>query len=154
MPITLETLDDSTCVSIDGELTIYTVAELAGALLPQMGGAPRLMLDLSQVTEMDGAGLQLLAVIQREAENAGTALSVTGQSLAVTQALDCVSARVIAKRVSRTVIQIRDSGSCAVADVAAGAGPTGVAGEALLSLNAVRPNRSPKARVSPLAPPT
>ena len=80
MPITLETLDDSTCVSIDGELTIYTVAE--------MGGAPRLMLDLSQVTEMDGAGLQLLAVIQREAENAGTALSVTGQSLAVTQALE------------------------------------------------------------------
>jgi anti-sigma B factor antagonist len=53
-----------------------------------MGGAPRLMLDLSQVTEMDGAGLQLLAVIQREAENAGTALSVTGQSLAVTQALE------------------------------------------------------------------
>lgn len=88
MPITLETLDDSTRVSIDGELTIYTVAELAGALMPQMGGAPCLMLDLSQVTEMDGAGLQLLAVIQREAENAGTALSVTGQSLAVTQALE------------------------------------------------------------------
>jgi len=88
MPITIEPLDDGPCVSVAGTLTIYTVAELAGALLPQMGAAPRLMLDLSPVTEMDGAGLQLLAVIQREAENAGTALSVTGQSLAVTQALE------------------------------------------------------------------
>ncbi|AZF36915.1 STAS domain protein [Pseudomonas sp. R4-39-08] len=88
MPITCETLDDTARVGIDGELTIYTVAELASVLLPQMGVAPRLELDLSQVTEMDGAGLQLLAVIQREAGIAGTALSVTGQSQAVTQALE------------------------------------------------------------------
>ncbi|KMT52393.1 STAS domain-containing protein [Pseudomonas fildesensis] len=87
MPITSEILDDTVHVRIEGELTIYTVAELAGELLPQMGAAPRLELDLSQVTEMDGAGLQLLAVIQREAGIAGTALSVTGQSQAVTQAL-------------------------------------------------------------------
>jgi anti-anti-sigma factor len=87
MPITSEILDDAVHVRIEGELTIYTVAELAGELLPQMGAAPRLELDLSQVTEMDGAGLQLLAVIQREAGIAGTALSVTGQSQAVTQAL-------------------------------------------------------------------
>ena len=80
MPITTETVDDTARVRIDGELTIYTVAELAAALLPQMGAAPRLELDLSEVTEMDGAGLQLLAVIRREAGIAGTALSVTGQS--------------------------------------------------------------------------
>ncbi|MHA4969545.1 STAS domain-containing protein [Pseudomonas extremorientalis] len=93
MPITHETIDDTAHVGIDGELTIYTVAELAGALLSQMGAVPRLELDLSQVTEMDGAGLQLLAVIQREAGVAGTALSVTGQSQAVMQALQlCRSA--------------------------------------------------------------
>jgi len=93
MPITLEILDDTAQVGIDGELTIYTVAELAGALLPQMGAAPRLALDLSQVTEMDGAGLQWLAVVQREAGIAGTALRVIGQSQAVMQALQlCRSA--------------------------------------------------------------
>ncbi|MCP1463998.1 MULTISPECIES: lipid asymmetry maintenance protein MlaB [unclassified Pseudomonas] len=93
MPITTETLDDTAHVRIDGELTIYTVAELAAALLPQMGAAPRLELDLSEVTEMDGAGLQLLAVIRREAGIAGTALSVTGQSQVVMQALQlCRSA--------------------------------------------------------------
>lgn len=93
MPITSETLDGTASVGIDGELTIYTVTELAAALLPQIGAAPRLALDLSRVTEMDGAGLQLLAVIQREAGIAGTAVSVTGQSQAVTQALQlCRSA--------------------------------------------------------------
>jgi len=93
MPITTEVLDDTARVRIEGELTIYTVAELAAALLPQMGATPRLELDLSQVTEMDGAGLQLLAVLEREAGIAGTALSVTGQSQAVMQALQlCRSA--------------------------------------------------------------
>lgn len=42
MPITIETFDDTARVRIDGELTIYTVAELAGALLLQIGAAPRL----------------------------------------------------------------------------------------------------------------
>ncbi len=36
---------------------------------------------------MDGAGLQLLAVIRREAGISGTGLSVTGQSQVVMQAL-------------------------------------------------------------------
>jgi len=36
---------------------------------------------------MDGAGLQLLAVIEREAGINGTALSLTGQSQAVTHTL-------------------------------------------------------------------
>lgn len=87
MPITLDTFDGTTHVSIDGELTIYTVAELAAALLPQVGAAPRLALDLSQVTEIDGAGVQWLAVIRREAANNGTALSLAAQSPAVTQTL-------------------------------------------------------------------
>lgn len=93
MPITTEIFDDTARVRIDGELTIYTVAELAGALLSQIGAAPRLELDLLQVTEMDGAGLQLLAVIRREAGIAGRALRVTGQSQVVMQALQlCRSA--------------------------------------------------------------
>lgn len=85
MAITCETADDTARVGIDGELTIYTVAELAAALLPQVGAASRLELDLSGVTEMDGAGLQLLAVLQREAGINGTALSVVGKSQAVMQ---------------------------------------------------------------------
>ena len=87
MPITRETLDGTAHLVIDGELTIYTVAELAAALLPEMGATPRVQLDLSQVTEMDGAGVQLLAVVQREASAAGTVLTLTDQSQVVKQAL-------------------------------------------------------------------
>ncbi|SDT20672.1 STAS domain-containing protein [Pseudomonas fuscovaginae UPB0736] len=87
MSVTSEIVADTVRVGIDGELTIYTVAELAAALLPQMGAAACLELDLSQVTEMDGAGLQLLAVIEREAGLAGMALSLTDKSPTVTQTL-------------------------------------------------------------------
>ncbi|MGN2433547.1 STAS domain-containing protein [Pseudomonas syringae] len=85
MTISAETTDDTARVQIDGELTIYTVTELAARLLPQISSAARLEVDLSNVTEMDGAGLQLLAVIQREAEKNGTALHLTGQSKAVSE---------------------------------------------------------------------
>ncbi|MBN2978802.1 sulfate transporter [Pseudomonas fluorescens] len=87
MPIISETVEGIARVGIEGELTIYTVAELAAELLPQLGTAPRLELDLSQVTEIDGAGLQLLAVIHREATAGGTPVSLVGQSQAVTQTL-------------------------------------------------------------------
>ncbi|WP_017529025.1 STAS domain-containing protein [Pseudomonas fluorescens] len=87
MPITHETLDGAARVGIEGELTIYTVAELAAALLPRISTAPRLEVDLSEVTEIDGAGLQLLAVIRREAAVGGTPVSLVGQSQAITQTL-------------------------------------------------------------------
>ncbi|MEJ1228109.1 STAS domain-containing protein [Pseudomonas sp. CCNWLW56] len=88
MPLLFETEDDTTQVRIDGELTIYTAAELAAQLLPSLGNTPRVALDLSQITEMDGAGLQLLLMALREAPKAGTELTLTGRSKAVTETLE------------------------------------------------------------------
>ncbi|MDB6444861.1 MULTISPECIES: lipid asymmetry maintenance protein MlaB [Pseudomonas] len=88
MPLLFETEDDTTQVRIDGELTIYTAAELAAQLLPSLGNTPRMALDLSQITEMDGAGLQLLLMALREAPKAGTELTLTGRSKAVTETLE------------------------------------------------------------------
>ncbi|MBT2295623.1 MULTISPECIES: STAS domain-containing protein [Pseudomonas] len=87
MPLLYETQDDTAQVQIDGELTIYTVADLAAQWLPHLGATPRMALDLSQITEMDGAGLQLLLMVQREAPKAGTRLQITGQSKAVIETL-------------------------------------------------------------------
>ena len=64
-----------------------SAADLAAQWLPRLGATPRMAVDLSQVTEMDGAGLQLLLMVQREAPKAGTELTVTGQSKAVTETL-------------------------------------------------------------------
>ena len=87
MPLLYEIEDDTARVQIDGELTIYTAADLAAQLLPRLGATPAMALDLSQITEMDGAGLQLLLMIQREAPKAGIQLTVTDQSKAVTETL-------------------------------------------------------------------
>ncbi|KPX91700.1 hypothetical protein ALO64_00210 [Pseudomonas meliae] len=95
MPTPDDNQADATRVQIDGELTIYTVTELAARLLPQITGAARVEVDLSQVTEMDGAGLQLLAVIQREAGKTGTSLRMTGQSKAVTETFELCNPGVV-----------------------------------------------------------
>ncbi|AAO54448.1 MULTISPECIES: STAS domain-containing protein [Pseudomonas syringae group] len=95
MSTTAEHRDDIAHMQIDGELTIYTVTELAARLLPQIAGAARVEVDLSRVTEMDGAGLQLLAVIQREAGKTGTALHLTGQSQAVTETFELCNPGVV-----------------------------------------------------------
>lgn len=87
MPLLYEIEDDTAQVQIDGELTIYTAADLAAQWLPHLGATPHMALDLSQVTEMDGAGLQLLLMVQREAPKAGTQLTLTGRSNAVTETL-------------------------------------------------------------------
>ncbi|ROM70620.1 sulfate transporter [Pseudomonas brassicacearum] len=88
MPLLYETLDDTAQVHIDGELTIYTAADLAAQWLPRLGETPHMALDLSQITEMDGAGLQLLLMALREAPKAGTQLTLTGRSKAVTETLE------------------------------------------------------------------
>lgn len=74
--------------TIEGELSIYRAAELAQALnawLPAAAQAQgRVALNLSNVTEMDCAGLQLLLSAQRSA-----------QALAVPFLLDAASNAVI-----------------------------------------------------------
>ncbi|MCD5973339.1 STAS domain-containing protein [Pseudomonas quasicaspiana] len=87
MPLACEILNDTAHVSIDGELTIYTASDLSAQLLPRLGATPQMQIDLSQITEMDGAGLQLLIMVTREASKAGTALTLTGHSNAVLETL-------------------------------------------------------------------
>ena len=87
MPLVCEILNETAHVTIDGELTIYTAAELSAELLPRLGSTPQMQIDLSQITEMDGAGLQRLIMVTREASKAGTALTLTGHSKAVLESL-------------------------------------------------------------------
>jgi len=75
---------------IDGELTIYRAAELAGAMKAALaavadGGA--LELDLSEVAEMDCAGVQLLLAARRSAAESGRTLRLSGRSAAVDEVL-------------------------------------------------------------------
>jgi anti-sigma B factor antagonist len=76
----------STCLRIEGELTIYRAAELAEALkasLAQVPAGGALEIDLSGVTEMDCAGVQLLIAARRSTDESGRVLRLAGSSPAV-----------------------------------------------------------------------
>ncbi len=86
--VTIERDKDVCRLSIDGEMTIYTAAELKGKLLPALQGCTEAELDLSRVAEMDTAGLQLLVLLKREAAAAGGRFRFVSHSKDVLEVLD------------------------------------------------------------------
>ena len=83
--------DSAAPVRIDGELTIYQAAELKDALLAALAAADVLELDLSGVTELDTAGVQLLMVLKRAARAQGRTLRLLGHSPAVLEVFDLLN---------------------------------------------------------------
>jgi anti-anti-sigma factor len=77
-------------VALGGEMNIYTAREAADKLLPLVRDARSPALDLSQVTEFDCSGLQVLLVARREAEAAGKRMRINEASAAVRDALQLV----------------------------------------------------------------
>jgi anti-anti-sigma factor len=74
--------------AIEGEMTIYRAAELCAGLQAAMkAGDGDFALDLSGVTEMDTAGVQLLLAAGKSAEAARRALRLAGRSPAVDEVL-------------------------------------------------------------------
>ncbi len=60
--------------TVDGELTIMTIAEQNQRLQALLTGDTAVTVDLSGVTEVDTAGLQVLLLARREAERVGVTL--------------------------------------------------------------------------------
>ncbi|MGB0126061.1 MAG: STAS domain-containing protein [Rhodocyclaceae bacterium] len=75
-------------LEVEEELTIYHAAQLKEALLAGLSQGEALEVDLSQVAEIDSAGVQLLVLLKREAAAAGKRLSLVGHSPAVLSVLD------------------------------------------------------------------
>lgn len=75
-------------ITISEDMTIYTAAAQKPMLLDALGGCEELDLDLSQVSEMDTAGFQILLLTKREALKAGKTVRLTAHSKAVTDLLD------------------------------------------------------------------
>lgn len=75
-------------VSIAGTMTIYDAVADKRKLLDALDSAAEIEIDLSEVTEMDTAGVQLLAMAKREALRAGKALRLVAHSQASLDVLD------------------------------------------------------------------
>ncbi|MGI4721370.1 MAG: STAS domain-containing protein [Janthinobacterium lividum] len=80
--------DGTGLLRLSGELTIYHAAELKAALLPLADdGAHALVVDLSGVSDIDSAGLQLLLATRRTLAGRGASLRLDGCDGAVGEAL-------------------------------------------------------------------
>lgn len=73
---------------IEGEMSIYTAAELKSQLLPHLGQPGDVEIDLAEVRELDGAGLQLLMLVKREAVRVGATLRLSRHSPAVLEVFE------------------------------------------------------------------
>ena len=76
---------------LEGELTIYHAARLKEDLLGELGRCQSLTIDLSGVDEMDSAGLQIMLMLEREAEHAGKEFRFVGHSAAVIDVLETLN---------------------------------------------------------------
>ena len=88
MNITAKTKNGICRLAIEGEMTIYTALDTKPQLLRHLAKLKELEVDLSQVTEIDSAGLQLLCALKREASQAGVKLRIIEHSAAVIDVID------------------------------------------------------------------
>ena len=75
-------------LNIEGELTIYTAAETTERITAALAADSALDIDLSQVGEIDSAGLQLLIMAQRAAKALGRDVALVNHSTAVRECLE------------------------------------------------------------------
>jgi len=84
----MTTEDKVTHIEIKGELCIYTVASERAQLLDALDHGTDVEVDLSEVSEMDSAGMQLLVAAKREAALRNKTLRFSGHSPAVFDVLE------------------------------------------------------------------
>ncbi|MDY7572749.1 STAS domain-containing protein [Actimicrobium sp. CCI2.3] len=73
---------------IDGELTIYRADEIKSLLMAALAKPGDLELDLSGVSDIDTAGLQLLMLAKKTSLAGATALHLTRHSAAVAEVFE------------------------------------------------------------------
>ena len=73
---------------ITQDMTIYHALEQKAQLLDALNAGQTLELDLSQVVEIDTAGLQLLLLAKREANKAGKRMTLTAHSPVVRELIE------------------------------------------------------------------
>ena len=68
MPLYVRTSGEACRVRIDGEMNIYNAGEIKEGLIKAVADARDIALDLSGVSAIDTAGLQVLLLARREAQ--------------------------------------------------------------------------------------
>lgn len=88
MQIRTKTKKGVMTLHIEGDMTVRTAAELKKELMKHLAKPCEREIDLSEVSEMDTAGMQLLMLAKREATRQDMPLRLTDHSRAVLGVMD------------------------------------------------------------------
>lgn len=91
MPISVDKKDRIGHLKITEEMTIYSAVELKEQLLVLLNECHGLEVDLSGVTELDSAGLQVLLLLKSEAIRHNKELRIANHSLVVIEVLELLN---------------------------------------------------------------
>ena len=93
MAVAIENSSRRTLVRIDGEMSIFQAADLKAELLPLLDqdGPQEIEIDLSCVSEIDTAGIQLMLILKREAQKAEKTLVFVHHSSVVLAVIDILN---------------------------------------------------------------
>jgi len=80
--------ETDTQIVVRDDMTIYTALELKNALLPHLKAEQALQLVLSEVPEIDSAGIQLLIYMKKEASRLNKQFSLVNHSQAVVDVME------------------------------------------------------------------
>jgi anti-anti-sigma factor len=84
-----EKVDDVLNVTVQEDMTIYTASALKESFLNFCNsGVPELAIDLSGVSELDSAGLQLLLMLKVESQKRAFKLRLFGHSQAIIEVFE------------------------------------------------------------------
>lgn len=108
MGIKQQDKDGVAVVSICDELTIYTAAELKKQLFSIWTSAQQMELDLSGVTELDSAGVQILMQLKLESEISQKPVSYVRHSQPVLQVMELLN---LTSRFADPVVLSADMGA-------------------------------------------
>ena len=79
MPLILDQSEAGCFVRLEGEVNIFSAAELKKLLSEAIGTGRDVHIDLVRVTELDVSAVQLLWAAEREARGAGVGFSLAGR---------------------------------------------------------------------------
>lgn len=88
MEISVHNTNDRCTVSLAGELTIYDTGVLKDGLVAAVGECAEIEVDLSAVTDIDTAGLQVLILAKRHAAATNKTLRLVGHSRPVVELIE------------------------------------------------------------------
>ena len=88
MPDAIASSAEVARLTLESDLTIYNAIDTKRQLLDALHAIKTLELDLSQVSEMDSAGFQLLVMAKKEAARIGHTLRIVAHSPAVREVIE------------------------------------------------------------------